>query len=111
VASRPTIDYQGTLRARINPVASPVDTFVQTKGGESLSQLAEALKGLAPVVGQFSDVQAKYKNQRDKEAGAQKARELFESGKSYRDAIKQGLIGPQDSPWFQLGAKEQFGRV
>lgn len=102
---------RGQLRARINPVATPVDTFVSGQGDANLSQLADALKSLAPAVGQFSDVQARRQSKAQQEAGAQKARELFESGKSYRDAIKQGLIGPQDSPWFQLGAKEQFGRV
>lgn len=110
MANRQPVD-RGRLRARITPIATPVDTFVQQKGSTGLSQLAESLRDLAPAVSQFSDVQAKRQSKRDQEAGAKAAREFFESGKSAREAIKAGLIRPDESSWFQLGAKEQMGRV
>lgn len=101
----------GVGRAAIRPTASPVDTFVRPEQNSGLSQLAESLKGIAPEVAKYSDVVAQRQSDTQKAAGEQKARELFESGTSYKDAIKKGLISPQESPWFQLGAKEQFGRV
>lgn len=110
MAGRTQID-SGIGRARINPVAAPVDTFVREGGGSGLSQLAEALKTVAPAVGQFSDVQAERSAKRDKEAGSQKAREMLESGVTYKEAIRKGLIPAHASPWFQVGAREQFGRV
>jgi hypothetical protein len=96
---------------RIRPAASPVDTYVRPNQNSGLSQLAESLKGIAPEVAKYSDVEAARQSESQKEAGARKARELFDSGTSYKDAIKKGLISPQESPWFQLGAKEQYGRV
>lgn len=110
MATRTPVD-RGVPRARITPVASPVDDFVHTDGGRKLGQLAEALSSVAPEVSQFSDVLAKQQSETQKAEGEQKARQLFESGKSYREAIKRGDITADQSPWFQLGAKEQFGRV
>lgn len=111
MANRTPVD-RGIARARVTPVASPVDTFVQnTDAGHSLNQLAEALGSVAPQLAQYSDVKAKQQSEADRAAGEQSARELAASGKSYRDAIKEGRISPQESPWFQLGAREQFGRV
>lgn len=109
MANRAPIDFNlGT--ARIQPVASPVDTYARPQAS-GLSQLAESLKSVAPEVAKYSDVVAQQQSEAQKAAGEKKARELFDSGTSYRDAIKKGLISPSESPWFQLGAKEQYGRV
>ena len=98
-------------RERLRPVAAPVDTFAQPTEGFGLSQLAEGLKDFAPALAQFSDVQAKKKAVKDKQEGEDKARELYESGVSYREAIKSGKITADKSPWFQLGAREQYGHI
>jgi hypothetical protein len=110
MANRTPVD-RGEIRARVTPVASPVDTYVHDEAGHGLSQLADALTSVAPEVAKFSDVKAQQQTESQKAAGEQRARELFESGKTYRDAIKNGDIAPHESPWFILGAKEQFGRV
>lgn len=102
---------RGTVRARVAPVASPVDTYVHDNAGYGLSQLADALRTVAPEVSKYSDVKAQQQSETQKAAGEQKARELFDQGKTFRDAIKNGDIAPHESPWFQLGAKEQFGRI
>jgi hypothetical protein len=110
MATRTPVE-RGLGRARLSPVAAPVDTYERNTGDSGLSQLAESLKSVAPEVARYSDVLAEQSKQKDTAAGEQKARELFESGVTYRDAIKKGLISPQDSPWFQAGAREQYGRV
>lgn len=98
-------------RARLRPIAAPVDTFVQTNAGTSTAKLADALATVAPRVGRLADVLGKQEDANEKEKGEQMARRIAESGKSFRDAIREGLITPDQSPWFRLGAKEQFGRV
>jgi hypothetical protein len=110
MATRQPVD-RGVNRVRVTPVASPVDDFVHTDAGRNLGQLADALSNVAPELSRYSDVKAKQQSEAQKAEGEQKARQLFESGKSYRDAIRKGDIDPHESPWFQLGAKEQFGRV
>jgi hypothetical protein len=98
-------------RARLRPSATPVDTFVQSNEGEGAARLAQALAGVAPSVGRLADVLGKRDDAAEKERGEQAARKIAESGKTYQQAIKDGLITPDQSPWFRLGAKEQFGRV
>jgi hypothetical protein len=110
MATRTPVE-RGLGRARLTPTAAPVDTYARSNAGSGLSQLADSLKSVAPEVARYSDVLAEQSKEKDTAAGEQKARELFESGVTYRDAIKKGLISPQDSPWFQAGAREQYGRV
>lgn len=98
-------------RARLRPVATPVDTFVETNAGEGTAQLARALAKVSPSVGQLAHVLGTRDDAAEKERGEQQAREIAESGKTYQQAIKEGLITADKSPWFKLGAKEQFGRV
>src|SRR5690349_4134216 len=97
--------------ASLQPAAKPVDTFVQTAEGKSLDQLAQGLAQVAPALGRFSDTLAKRKAEGDYAAGEQKARELTQSAKSFRDAIRSGKITPDQSPWFMAGLHEQFGRL
>jgi len=98
--------------AGLRPVASPVDTFVpQTADAHQLEQLAQGLAALSPALGRFSDVLAKRTAEEQFEAGKKRARELTESAKSFRDAIRDGKITPDQSPWFMAGLREQFGRL
>lgn len=97
--------------AALRPAAAPVDTFVQTAEGKSLEQLAQGLAALSPALGRFSDVLSQRKAEGDFAAGTKKARELSESAKTFKEAIKNGLITPNQSPWFMAGLREQFGRL
>lgn len=101
----------GIAPASLQPAAKPVDTFIQTAEGKSLDQLAQGLATLAPALGRFSDTLAKRKAEGDYAAGEQKARELAQSAKSFRDAVASGKITPDQSPWFMAGLHEQFGRL
>lgn len=97
--------------AALRPAAAPVDTFVQTSEGKSLEQLAQGLAALSPALGRFSDVLSQRKAEGDYAAGQKKARDLAQSAKDFKDAIKNGSITPNQSPWFMAGLREQFGRL
>lgn len=101
----------GLGRVRLQPVASPTSGYEQPTSAENsdLGQLAAALSQVSPELATFGVQQAQRKGERDEAAGKQEARELYESGKSWREAIKQGLITPDKSPWFRHGAEEQMG--
>jgi hypothetical protein len=110
--SRPVVE-SGLGRLRLTPAASPVDSYVKpvSAADSQLGQLASALGTVSPEVAEFGVQMGKRKGERDKAAGEQKARELYESGKSYREAIRDGLITPDQSPWFRQGAEEQMGKL
>src|ERR1043166_7835872 len=101
----------GIPQPELRPAASPIDTFVHTDAGQQTEQLAQGLAQLSPALGRFSDVLTEKQAQADYEAGSQKARELSQSAKSFKDAIQAGKITPNQSPWFMAGLKEQFGRL
>jgi hypothetical protein len=101
----------GLQPAPLRPQASPVDTFTRPNAGSRLGQLADALSGLAPSVARFSDVVAEQQNAKQQQAGILAAQKAQEEGKTYREAIQQGVIRPDQSPWFRMGAQETFGRV
>ena len=95
----------------LRPTAAPVDTFVQTRGGDAADRLAKALSGLSPAVGRLSDQIAEKEAKEAQAQGAMDARQLSESQKSYKQAIAEGSIGANDSPWYQYGMKHEFGRL
>lgn len=90
-------------RPGIKPAAAPVDTFQRTGAGEQLSQLAQALSGLAPELRQFTDTVVVDQKQK----GTQFADEVVATGQQ----IKAGEIAPNESKYFRMAAKEQFGRL
>lgn len=95
----------------LNPVAAPTNTFAEPTAGQQLSQLAGALSEVSPGLSRFSDAEFERGQQQQTQAGQNRARDLIESGKTYAQAIKEGLIDLHESPWFRLGAYETFGRV
>lgn len=101
----------GLKPERLRPSAAPVDTFTQPTAGSELARLAQGLRQFAPSLDRFTDVLAEKDAAKQTEKGAQKARELEEARITYKEAIKKGLISASDSPWFQVGAKQQFGRA
>jgi hypothetical protein len=95
----------------LRPRAAPTDSFVRSGEGQQLAQLAAGLAQFAPALMRFGGELQDRQNQRDKIAGENRAREIAASGKTYRQAIEQGLIKPEQSPWFRVGAYETFGRT
>ena len=110
MASRVQVQ-SGLGRVRLTPAASPVDSYARPADGQQLAQLAEALGQVAPEVLAFGNLVDKRKGEREQAAGQQAARDYFESGKSYREAIASGAITADKSPWFKQGAEEQFGKL
>lgn len=90
-------------RPGVKPVSSPVDTFKRTAAGTSVSQLAEALSGIAPELRAFTDTVV----EGQKQGGRKYADELIAAGKQ----IKANEIAPHESQYFRMAAKEQFGRL
>jgi len=98
--------------ARLATPASPVDTFApDTASAQKLDQLAQGLSTLSPALGRLSDTLAERQAASDQQAGAQKARELAASAKSFKEAVDAGRLLPSQSPWFMAGLREQFGRL
>lgn len=95
----------------LTPVASPVDTFRRTDAGAQLAQLAQGLSTLEPSLARFTAGYTERVNQEQQVAGETAARKFAEQGKTYAQAIKDGLIPRGSSPFFVAGFKEQFGRV
>lgn len=109
--ARPRVQVGSGLEpVPFRPAASPVNRFTRTSEGQQISQLANSLArfshnlrgvGLEAQQGEITRLQ---------EEGEAAAREMYEEGLSYKEAIEAGRIKPQDSPWFRLGAEEFFGR-
>lgn len=95
----------------LRPAAAPVDIFARTNAGQQLSQLAEGLSTLSPSLSRYAEITGERSSAQARMAGENRARQLQEEGKTYAQAVKEGLIEPHQSPWFRLGAYETFGRV
>lgn len=93
----------------LRPGASPVSQYVRPPGTNRLSRLAEGLAAFSPGLTRLSANLREEQAEQDKAEGEARAREILEEGKTYRDAIREGLIRPDQSPWFRVGAKEVFG--
>lgn len=104
-------DDTGLKPQILQPVARPTDTYAAPAAGEQLAQLASALTDMSPGLSRLAGVLAERGQAQATQAGQNKARDLVESGKTYAQAIKEGLISEHESPWFRLGAYETFGRV
>lgn len=109
--ARPRVQVESGLEpVPFRPTATSVNRFTQSSDGHQILQLANSLSrfstslrglGLEAKQGQIT---------RQQEEGEAAAREMYEEGLSYKEAIDAGRIKPQDSPWFRLGAEEFFGR-
>lgn len=97
-------------REELIPRAAPIDSFVQP-GPTRLGQLAQGLAELAPELRRLGMVQGQKEAEKQKAAGEQAAREAAESGKAFRQAQQEGLIGRHQNPWFRLGFKTHYGRA
>ncbi len=101
----------GLVPDPVRPAASPVDSFVLPSDRNGLKDLANALSTLSPKVTQIAGLLQERTDDKKFAEGTEAARKLQAQGKSFRDAIREGLISPDQSPFFRLGVKEQFGRI
>src|SRR5665213_2728565 len=102
-----TIEPEG-----VRPVASPVDTFVDTNGGNQLSQLARSLSSVSPEVGQLSDfLDQKGKQQDQTQAQADVSKAVRNGAQTYADAVKSGAIPASASPFYRMYAQKQMGQL
>ncbi len=95
----------------VRPVAAPVDRFAQTDKGAQVSQLADALKGLAPELAQYGSTVFQQDKEADTAAGAAKANEVYADIQETGRQVKAGEIAPHESKWFRAAAEEQMGRL
>lgn len=110
MASRLQVDT-GLRPQSLTPIASPVDTFTKPTAGQGLAQLANGLAAFAPSLARFSGELTDRHNTEKRTEGEAAARRMFEAGKSYADAVKEGLIPRGANPFYVAGFKEQWGRV
>lgn len=94
----------------LRPAAAPTDTYVRPSAPQ-LAQLADGLSQFAPALARFAGQRQEEKNAKDQLEGENFARDLQQAGKTYAQAIKEGLIRPDQSPFFRVGAYETFGRA
>lgn len=95
----------------LRPEAEPVDTFSRPNAGAQLSQLAQALSGVAPALSRFSDVQFDKEVSGQKEDATVAASKAHEQRLQYADAVKKGVITANDNPYFQMYYKQQSGAL
>lgn len=113
MAKQPRVQVDsGLTPERLQPRASPVDTFSNPRAGDNkLAKLAQGLSELSPSLQRFAG-QVTERVAKDKQLeGEAKAQELIESQISYKEAVDKGLLRPDQNPWFRLGMKKQFAGV
>lgn len=108
---RQRLQVSGVRPVALRPGTAPVSTFARSTAGSALSQLAEGLARVAPALGRYSDVMAEKQAAKAQQEGEAEARRLVAEGKTFKQAVKDGTIRPDQSPWFRLGAQETFGRA
>jgi hypothetical protein len=86
----------------------PIDMMVQPSKTNSLLEMAKALSQVNPRLNNFLAQQNDGINQAALESGKQSA---VKTGLAYAEAVKRGLIKPNDSPFFMAGYNEQNGRL
>src|SRR4051794_17822290 len=97
---------------KVQPAASPVQRFVQPQvpmeGPNQATQLANALSGIQPSLQNYL-VQKDDKYIQGEADNARATR--LSLAMTYQDAVKQGKILPEQSPFFIRAYKEADGRV
>ena len=95
--------------APLRPSAGPASVFGASSAGSDLAQIAQAFGALSPTLARMGQQIGERKAQSATIAGEEAARVLEQSKLDYHEAIKRGLIEPNDSPWFRYGLKKQGG--
>lgn len=97
-------------RRQVN--ASVVDSFTAPKARRAnATRLATALDELGSIAGSRAEDERRRADQADLKAGHEFALKLEKEGRQWRDAIADGSITADQSPFFKLGAEEQSGRL
>lgn len=93
----------------LRPAAGPAPVFGASSAGSDLAQIAQAFGSISPTLARMGQQVGERRARSDEIAGQEAARVLEESKLDYHEAIKRGLIEPNDSPWFRYGLKKQGG--
>lgn len=96
---------------QVRPTATPVDTFTAPQAGAQLQQLAQGLSSIAPSLNRFSDAAFQREQEGAHEQATTAASKAHEQRLAYADAVKQGVIKPNENPWFQYYYKQQSGAL
>lgn len=89
--------------------ASPVDTYVSPKRETKASQLAEALAGIQPSVGRFSETLANRAIEDDIASAKAAAEAMATANEEDKKKIAEGMPAIQ-SPWYMAAFEEHSGR-
>lgn len=95
----------------LQPQASPVNTYADPNAGQGMQQLARALSGIAPELSRFSDIQFQKEKQGAEQQATIAASKAHDQRLEYADAVKKGVIQPNENPWFQYYFKQQSGAL
>jgi hypothetical protein len=104
----------GLSTPSIRPVASPVEPAqYNPSAGSKLSQLARGLSTLAPELARYGQDIGEREATQGLADGDRAMRAYMEESEkhTYESAIADGLIRPDQSPWFRLGAQRTAGRA
>jgi hypothetical protein len=91
------------------PVAGPANVFAPSTAGNDLSQIASALQGIAPSLSRYAVDEGQRRKEQNTREGEHTAKVLEETRLDYAEAVKKGLIEPNDNPWFRYGLRRQQG--
>lgn len=95
----------------LRPEAEPVNTYAAPKAGYELTQLASALQGIAPSLQRFTDQYEAKDEANQQEQATAAASKAHDQRLAYADAVKKGVIQPNDNPYFQKYFKQQSGML
>jgi len=109
MAKHPRVQIGKLEREGLQPRARPTDTFVAPNATSGV-RLARALGVLGAGVADLGDQLTEKQRAKRREEGKAFGRNFAKSGKTFKDAIREGRITPDQSPFFRLGAEEVFGQ-
>jgi hypothetical protein len=91
----------------VQPVARPVDTFINPSPPQRdirLLELAKAWSEVEPGLSKFANERVEHSNMLDAEEGRKAA---LANKAQFKDAVNKGVIPAGASPWFQVGYERQ----
>lgn len=96
---------------KITPIATPVDRFVKTDAGNTLSQVANALGKLDPTISKLGTTIANVEIEVDVKAGEKEALFLEQTGMTLAEAKRKGLVEGHTSKFFRASRDRRMGQT
>ncbi len=96
------------LASRLNPAATPFDTFAPASSQNQFSDLAAALQQFNPSLQKYTQIQQDKADTADFESGRQA---YLKAKTGLKDAVNKGVIPAGASPAFQRGYQQSALRV